>query len=66
MKLPGKGWLQFEVTPAKGGSRVIQTAFFEPRGVLGLAYWYGLYPAHAVIFLGMIRRIAERSEAAAR
>jgi hypothetical protein len=66
MKLPGKGWLQFDVVPAKGGSRVVQTAFFEPRGLLGLTYWYGLYPAHAVIFLGMIRRIAERAEAAAR
>jgi uncharacterized protein YbjT (DUF2867 family) len=66
MKLPGKGWLQFEVRRAKGGSRVVQTAFFEPRGLLGLTYWYGLYPAHAVIFLGMIRRIAEHAEAAAR
>jgi len=36
--------------PDAVGSRLVQTAFFEPKGVPGLAYWYVLYPAHAVIF----------------
>jgi len=31
--------------------------------VLGLVCWYLLYPAHAVIFRGMIRGLAERSVA---
>src|ERR1019366_8022132 len=39
MKLPGRAWLQFEVLPDAGGSRVEQTAFFEPRGILGYLFW---------------------------
>jgi uncharacterized protein YbjT (DUF2867 family) len=61
MKVPGRAWLQYEVVPMLGGSRLSQTAFFEPKGVLGLAYWYVLYPAHAVIFRGMIRVLARRA-----
>ena len=46
MKVPGRAWLQYEVMPAEGGSRLVQTAFFEPKGLPGLAYWYVLYPVH--------------------
>jgi hypothetical protein len=64
MRLPGRAWLQFEVLPVDGrdgATRLVQTAFFEPRGVLGLAYWYLLYPAHALIFRGMVHAIARRA-----
>ena len=63
MKLPGKAWLQFQVEPQSDGySDLIQTALFEPRGLGGVLYWYGLYPVHRLIFSRMIRRIAERAE----
>jgi uncharacterized protein YbjT (DUF2867 family) len=63
MKLPGRGWLEFEVTPLAGGRSLIrQTATFDPRGVLGHAYWYAVYPFHAVMFRGLLRRIAQRVE----
>ena len=64
MKLPGRGWLEFEVTPLEGGrrSRIRQTARFDPRGVLGRAYWYAVLPFHALIFRGLLRRIAQRAE----
>ena len=62
MKLPGRAWLQYEVLPDAAGSRLVQTAFFEPKGVPGLAYWYLLYPAHAVIFRGMLRKLAPRKD----
>lgn len=58
MKLPGRAWLQLEVTPEGAGSTIRQTAVFEPRGLAGLLYWYSLYPAHALIFRGMLRGIA--------
>lgn len=57
MKLPGRAWLQFEVEPAGSGSRITQTAVFDPRGLGGLLYWYGLYPIHWLIFRGMLRRM---------
>jgi hypothetical protein len=62
MKVPGRAWLQFHVHPQPGGGSVLsQTAYFAPKGLWGLVYWYGLYPIHQVIFAGMIRKIAERA-----
>ena len=61
MKLPGRAWLQFEVTPADDGMGAVihQTAEFDPVGLGGLAYWYALWPVHAAVFRGMIRNIAK-------
>lgn len=58
MRLPGRAWLQFEVTPERGGSLIRQTAEFDPVGVGGLLYWYSLWPVHQFVFGGMLRRIA--------
>ncbi|HSR68509.1 MAG TPA: SDR family oxidoreductase [Acidobacteriota bacterium] len=63
MKVPGRAWLQFEVTGEAGGSKIRQTAIFDPFGLSGLVYWYGIYPIHALIFRGMLREIARRAEA---
>ncbi len=63
MRVPGRAWLQFEVSSeASGQTRLIQTAFFDPKGLSGFIYWYALYPIHGLIFSGLIRRIAEISE----
>ena len=59
MKAPGRAWLQFEVEPAERGSRITQTAVFDPLGLSGLLYWYGLYPIRWLIFQRMLRRTAE-------
>ncbi len=58
MKLPGRAWLQFEVTGEGTNSTIRQTAVFEPHGLAGLIYWYALYPVHALIFRGMLNGIA--------
>jgi hypothetical protein len=58
MKLPGRAWLEFEVRPTDRGSTVRQTAVFDPTGLLGLLYWYGIYPLHAAVFRGMLAGIA--------
>jgi uncharacterized protein YbjT (DUF2867 family) len=62
MKVPGRAWLQFEVTPlANGCSEIRQTAMFDPAGLAGLLFWYVLYPIHTVMFQGMLNRIAARA-----
>jgi len=61
MKLPGRAWLQFEVEPHAGGSRITQTAIFDPVGLSGRAYWYALLPLHKWIFGGMLRGIERES-----
>jgi len=67
MKLPGRAWLQFEVSKHGTQTEIRQTAVFEPHGLSGLLYWYALYPIHGLIFGGMLNGIAktaERGEAA--
>jgi uncharacterized protein YbjT (DUF2867 family) len=65
MKLPGQGWLQFEVKPGAtvNSAELVQTAFFASKGLFGLLYWYGLYPLHGVIFSKMINNVAMQAEA---
>ncbi len=63
MKLPGRAWLEFEVEPDASGSTIRQTAIFDPVGLLGLAYWYALYPLHRLVFAGMLRGIIKAAKA---
>jgi hypothetical protein len=58
MKLPGRAWLEFEVSGDSGGSTIRQTASFDPLGLLGRGYWYSVYPLHQFVFDGMLRNIA--------
>jgi len=59
MKLPGRAWLEFEVTGNEQQSTIRQTAIFDPVGLAGLTYWYTLYPLHQLVFSGMLRNIAK-------
>ncbi len=65
MKMPGRGFLLFEVEPASQGCVLRQTASFVPRHVAGLIYWYCLYPIHLLIWEGMLRRLSQVAEAEA-
>jgi len=63
MKVPGKDWLQFEVNPQEtGNSQLKQTAYFAPKGLIGLLYWYILYPLHGLIFSGLIQELKKLAE----
>ncbi len=62
MKVPGRAWLEFEARPESSeNTLLLQSAFFEPKGLLGLLYWYLLYPIHSLIFSGLVRRVAEEA-----
>jgi uncharacterized protein YbjT (DUF2867 family) len=65
MKVPGRAWLEFEARPESEAATLLrQTAFFAPKGLSGLLYWYALYPVHGLIFSGLIREIARLAVAA--
>ncbi len=67
MKIPGKAWLQFESLPQKDGKTLLtETAYFAPRGFWGFVYWYAMWPFHAFLFDGLIRRLASRAKMLAR
>ncbi len=64
MRISGNAWLQFMVKPEGTGSRLEQTAFFEPHGLLGLLYWYASLPFHFFVFPVLVRALKRRAEAA--
>jgi uncharacterized protein YbjT (DUF2867 family) len=67
LKAPGRGGLEFDIEAIDARrTRITVTAYWHPRGVWGLAYWYALAPAHAWLFAGMTREIARRAEAVER
>ena len=64
MKAPGQLWLQFETRPASDQETLlVQTLFYVPKGLLGLLYWYLFYPLHAVVFSGLVTKVAEAAAA---
>ena len=65
MKVPGRAWLEFEVTEENEQSTVRQTAIFDPVGLSGILYWYALYPLHQFVFHGMLRNLCKAIEDAA-
>jgi hypothetical protein len=67
MRVPGAAWLEWRIesTP-DGGSSLLQTATFAPRGLAGALYWYGLYPIHRPIFSDLVHAIARRAEEGAK
>ena len=64
MQLPGRAWLQFEVEPLEdeAGCRLVQTVFFEPKGLTGTLYWQAVRPAHSLLFGGLLRTLKHRIE----
>jgi uncharacterized protein YbjT (DUF2867 family) len=63
MKLPGRAWLQFQLTRVTANeTRLRCCAWFEPRGMAGELYWWLLYPIHRLIFRGMLMAIQRQSE----
>ena len=62
MRLPGEGSLEFVAQAAGDGSRLVQSAVFRPRGLLGRLYWIVVFPFHRLIFGTMARRIVLAAE----
>jgi hypothetical protein len=65
MRLPGRAWLQFAVSPLPDDgtrSRITQTVFFEPKGLTGTVYWHLVRLLHAPLFAGQLRALTNRIE----
>lgn len=62
MKLPGNAWLEFIADRVDDSAVLRLTAFFEPRGLLGQAYWYAVMPLHNLVFGGLAAGIVAQAE----
>ena len=59
MKMPGLAWLEWKLEPlASGGTKITQRAIYAPRGLLGHAYWWAVWPMHGLVFPSMIKNAA--------
>jgi uncharacterized protein YbjT (DUF2867 family) len=63
MKAPGGALMVFQLSSRPGLTVLVLQSIFLSRGLLGLGYWYGLYPAHQWVFRNMLRGIARQSGA---
>ena len=59
MKLPGRGWLEFELKEERQMTCLYVSSIFDPIGILGRLYWYILYPLHFIVFSGMMNTIKD-------
>ena len=65
MNMPGRAWLQYDVFPAtedESQTHIVQTNFFEPKGLTGTLYWYAAALPHRYIFSDLIDALADRAE----
>ena len=61
MKLPGDALLEFTLTPV--GPNLVEiheVSRFLPRGLVGILYWYSVYPLHNYIFRGLLTGLARK------
>lgn len=62
MKLPGRAWLEFSVSPREDGSNLLfVTAYFDEDGWAGKVYWYVFMPFHYFIFTRLLEQIEANS-----
>lgn len=62
LKMPGEGVLEFLIgQQADGLTRVDIAAYFNPRGIGGLAYWNALLPVHRWVFDGLCAALLRRA-----
>ena len=61
MKMPGRAWLEFVVTPdiSGKGSMLIQRAIYVPKGLWGHLYWWSVWPMHGLVFPSMAKTAAK-------
>jgi uncharacterized protein YbjT (DUF2867 family) len=63
MKLPGVAVLEFDIDSTGGnGCLLKQNAKFQPKGLLGILYWYSVLPFHHFVFRGMLEGIKTQAE----
>ncbi len=56
MRLPGEALMEISMEPAGNGRfDLILMSRFLPRGLLGIIYWYVLYPFHEYVFSRMLK-----------
>ncbi len=62
MILPGKAWLDFEISSEADKTKITQTAIFLPHGLGGQLYWRVISPLHSLLFPAMVKNICKSAQ----
>ncbi len=64
MRVWGQALLQFDIVElSPENTELTLKAYFRPKGLAGIVYWYSVYPFHSPIFRGMLKNIARSCKA---
>ncbi len=62
MKAPGQALLEFRIENMDNGQcQIVLLSRFLPKGLIGLSYWYVLYPFHQYVFIKMLKGLVNAS-----
>ncbi|NNG00188.1 MAG: SDR family oxidoreductase [Desulfobacteraceae bacterium] len=64
MKMPGEATMEIQLDGRKDGTTQLSIiSRFIPRGLGGICYWYFMYPAHYLVFRGMLTGVGKKLNA---
>ncbi|MFA6425225.1 MAG: SDR family oxidoreductase [Phycisphaerae bacterium] len=61
MKLPGKAWLEFNISENDNKRNLKITVYYDTHSLFGRIYWYLCLPLHHFIFHNLIKKIESKS-----
>jgi len=62
MKTPGEALLEVNINDVgKGQCEIVLLSRFLPKGLMGIIYWYVLYPFHQYVFTRMLKGMVNAS-----
>ena len=62
MKTPGEALLEININDlGNAQSEIVLLSRFLPKGLMGIIYWYVLYPFHQYVFTRMIKGMVNTS-----
>ncbi len=61
MKLSGMAWLEFKISQKGKWNRLSLKAYYQPRGLWGIIYWYLVLPLHHIVFNDLVEQIEKRA-----
>jgi len=63
MKVPGAATLDLRLAQKDNSTELLLLTTFQPHGLLGLVYWWLMWPAHGLLFPAMLKNIAQAAGA---
>lgn len=61
MRMPGRAWLEFSLTPDGDGNVLALDAYYATRSLYGTIYWRMFQPFHWYIFDTLLKQIERRA-----